>query len=471
MKMIMLALTLLAGPIGEPPNHSPSSSPAPTAVEGRYDADGTPLYLVADGEQLSAVIGDSVYPLTRDDQGQLRNVAGARVEFELDSAGRPIAASDGSGRYRYASEEVPERVRARLRPLPRGVLWTYSTPSPAEPDLAVGDAAEAGLPHAALEALVARIADDPDWTGVHSLLVYRHGRLVMEAYFYGYAADEPHDLRSATKSVHGALAGIAVGRGWLATDMRIWSRLGDLYGVSPASPADGVTLAQAMNMQTGFACDDFDDASPARELIMMQSSDWTRFLLEAPGAPVEAGRGHYCSAAPVAVGRLIERVTGEALPDLAQRELFGPIGIDQSRYRWDFRDAWLGPSHVAGLHMTPRDMLRFGRLYLSDGVWNGQRILPEGWVDASFSGEVAVGSWRRYSRFWWTISVTDELLGPPQTFTVHAAMGNGGQRIAVLPEQDAVIVLTGGNYNDQTPTDRIIAYLTRLMAGDTRERR
>jgi CubicO group peptidase (beta-lactamase class C family) len=83
-------------------------------------------------------------------------------------------------------------------------------------------------------------------------------------------------------------------------------------------------------MQTGLACDDYDDASPGGELRMMKSPDWVRFMLETPPAPVEPGVGRYCSGAPVSVGRLIELRSGKPLPAYAQERLFGPLGIASS---------------------------------------------------------------------------------------------------------------------------------------------
>lgn len=455
------AQTPPAAPVASTELRSPSNT-----FEGRYDAGDVPLYLVADGEALSVVIAGAVYPLAREADGRVRNAAGQLVDFERGPDGSIVAASDGNGRYAFVSREVPDRVRAYLRPAPEGAVWTYSIPPATDRDLVPADAVTVGLGHEGLEALVSRLTTDPAWAGVHSLLIYRRDRLVMEAYFYGYTQDEPHDLRSATKSVHAALAGIAVEQGLLNLDTPVWRALADRRGAHVDDGAARISLGQILNMQTGLACDDFEPGSPARELEMMRSPDWVGFMLAAPVAPVEPGVGHYCSGAPVAVGHLIESLTGQGLADVADEQLFSPLGIRRSRWSWDFSPRWQGDTHVAGLFMTPRDMVRFGRLYLDEGAIEGRQLLPVGWVRETFDAPVRVGSWRRYGRFWWTLPVTDDVLGPARTFTVHAAMGNGGQVIAVAPEYEAVIVLTGGNFNDDTPTTRILGWILRSMADD-----
>lgn len=438
-----------------------SSAEATSSFEGSYDLGERPLYLVADGPRLFAVIGDATYRLTRSADGSFTNSAGQAVKFERSPAGQILAVSDGNGRYPWRSPNVPTRVRALLRPVAAGTApWRYSLPL-AEPDLPVGNASTHGLPTRRAEHLVRLLSNDPAWSGVRSLLVYRRGRLILENYFYGFSKGDAHDLRSASKSVVAALAGRAAQDGLLDLATPIWGELARAGGGSIPASMSRVTVEQVLNMQTGLACDDYDDSSPGGELKMMHSQDWIRFMLEVPPSHVEDGVGRYCSGAPIALGRLIELRAGSALPKYAAGALFRPLGIEPARVRWDFSPTWKGSEHVAGLFMTPRDMLRLGRLYLQDGVHDGRRLLPAGWVRDSFAASVKVGSWRRYGRYWWTFPVEDKVLGRPKSYMVHAAMGNGGQRIVVTPEHDAVIVMTGGSYNDSTTTNQVIAFLLR----------
>lgn len=463
--MLAVALVICAGAGAQTPDSVAASGQAGQplqGLEGTYDIGGAPLWIVqSPGGGLAAVIGRSVYPLKQVQGDAFLNPAGQPVAFERDRDGAITAASDGRGRYPRRSAEVPARVRALLTPRPLGdPPWRYRTPAP-EADLPTGGLAGAGLDEAAIAALVRDLIFDPAYGGVHSLLVLRHRKLVLEEYFYGYAADEAHDLRSATKSVHGALAGIAVKEGLLRLDTPVWAELADRYGLKIDEATRRVTLADVLDMRTGLACDDFDDASPGRETLAQKSTDWVEFLLGLPPRAAASRQGHYCSMAVVAVGRLIELKSGEPLANYARKRLFDPIGIDSQRVQWDFSPTWKGDTHVAGLFMTPRDVLRFGRLYLDGGKAHARAILPGNWTQETFDATTRVGSWRLYSRFWWTWEEQVDRGGSAERFTLHAAMGNGGQQIIVVPGLDAIIVMTGGNFNAQDPSRRIIA---RIMA-------
>lgn len=459
---IWLAAWALASCAATPP--PPSGEPPLTAYEGRYDAGGQPLYLVSDGDQLVAVIGLATYPMRREGGDRFLNAADQNVSFERDASGAIVAAQDGNGRYPRLGPDVPQRIRLLMHPRPADAgPWRYSIPR-AEADIATADAAGMGVPHTALSEALRRITSDPAYADMHSLLIYRRGHLVLEEYFYGFDADEPHDLRSATKSIHAALAGIAVREGLLRLDTPVWAELADHYRIDISPELRRVTLADVLDMRTGFACDDYDDASPGRETEAQRASDWVEFLLRLPAAANAPDVGRYCSMAVVAVGRLIEIRSGERLLDYATPRLFTSLGIDRQRLSWDFSPTWQGDTHAAQIFLTPRDMLRFGRLYLEDGVAGGWRILPAGWAEASFDATTAVGSWRRYSRFWWSWDVAVPGAGAAQNITVHAAMGNGGQRIVVVPELDMIIVMTGGNYNDRDPTRLLIEFLVQAIA-------
>jgi CubicO group peptidase (beta-lactamase class C family) len=407
--------------------------------------------------RVAAVIGLAVYPLQHLAGDRFTNPSGQDVVFERDASGRLLSVRDGNGRYPFRSGEVPPRMRLLLHPRPAGTgKWRYNVPEP-EADLPTTRLQDAGVDERAVAALMESIASDPAFAHVHSLLLYRHGKLVLEEYFYGYGREDPHDLRSATKSFHAALAGTAVREGVLTLDTPIWAELADARAIAIAPALRRVTLSYVLDMRTGLACDDFDERSPGRETAVQRSADWVDTLLRLPVSAAAPGTGHYCSAAVAGVGQLIELKTGRPLHEYAAAALFEPVGIQAERTTWDFSPAWKGDQHVAALFMRPRDMLRFGRLYLGRGTSGTRRVLDERWIDATFEATTRVGTWRRYSRFWWTWE-EDAGRGSPRV-EVHAAMGNGGQEIIVVPSLDAVIVMTGGNFNRQEPVRPILAAL------------
>lgn len=232
---------------------------------------------------------------------------------------------------------MPPPLRATLRARPEGApAYAYRVPDPLGEPVAVGPAAEAGLPPAVLEALVRTIETDPAYDQVHAVLVARHGRLVFEEYFFGHDAARPHDLRSATKSVVAALAGVAVREGLLTLDTPVLRLLAERMGVAISAHKAALTLADLLDMRHGLACDDWDDASPGNERRVYEADDWIAALLAVPDAAPGGPTASYCSAVALAVGRAIELASGRPLPDYAQERLFGPLGIRRADWSWDF---------------------------------------------------------------------------------------------------------------------------------------
>ena len=124
----------------------------------------------------------------------------------------------------------------------------------------------------------------------------------------------------------------------------------------------------------------------------------------------------------------------------AAEHLFAPLGIE--RTFWKKSPTGLADTQ-GGLYLSARDLARLGQLYLQDGVWQGRRLLPEGWVSRSMTPVAEEGDWK-YGYQWWLLPYPSA--APPQTVNyAYAALGYGGQRLLVVPEYDMVAVLTGWN--------------------------
>ena len=128
---------------------------------------------------------------------------------------------------------------------------------------------------------------------------------------------------------------------------------------------------------------------------------------------------------------ILRRVTGETMDVYAERRLFGPLGIDD--YHWKVTDAGL-PDALGGLYLEAVDLAKIGYLYLNDGVWDGERILPEGWVEAATTKHVQQPA---YGYQWWRSDYGGEV--------VWAGQGFGGQQLLVLPEHGIVAVINAWN--------------------------
>jgi CubicO group peptidase (beta-lactamase class C family) len=249
--------------------------------------------------------------------------------------------------------------------------------------------ADVGISEKPIAALIEKILTaDPTDNSVDfdSLLIARHGKLVLEEYFHGFDKERPHDMRSASKTLAPILAGIARDRGInLSPDTPIY----------PLFPADKpfrnwdarkshVTLKALMTMTSGFACDDNDDASPGNEGNMQSQTaqpNWYKYTLDLPMA-AEPGGGHavYCSADLNLVGGTVAHATHSWLPDFFDRYLARPLQFGP--YHMNLMptgEAYMG----GGLYLRPRDELKLGQLYLSGGIWHATRIVSEDWVRQS----------------------------------------------------------------------------------------
>ena len=293
-----------------------------------------------------------------------------------------------------------------------------------------------------------------------SMLVVKNGRLVVEEYFGNAQREDLHDVRSVTKSVVSALTGLAIERGDIGSvDDPIGGYLDSL--VSDLEPEKAaITIEHLLTMASGLEWDESGGFGDYTEWI--QSDDRLGYILDKPLVAAPGTRYNYNSGAVHLLGVVLEQATGMRLPELADELLFSRIGI--SRSRWEpFPDGFHNGG--AGLDLRPRDLARFGQLYLQKGASAGRPIVPEEWVARS---SVVRFDWRfssgrlagiSYGFLWW---VVPGVPGP-----LYFAWGFGGQYVVVVPELYLVIVTTNnwrgvgaaaGRYERQT-MDVLVDYI------------
>ncbi len=347
-------------------------------------------------------------------------------------SGRRVIAFDFGGPV----EVHPRTLEQAVGLVPRSPSlppYEYRLPTDFTDGWRVADRSSIGMDTIALRTIVRDIvATDPlDDTQprLHSLVVAHRGRLVLDEYFMGYGPDQMHDLRSASKTMTSVMAGVAMYRG-AAFDM------------STPVGATTITVGQLLTHTSGLACDDDDDASPGNEDTMQAQraqTDWYRFFLSLPAAHPPGTTYAYCSAGINMVGSIIGHATRTWLPLFFDRYLARPMEI----HRYAVNLMPTGEAYAGGgMHMLPRDFLKFGQLYLDGGRWNGVRLVAADWVRQSTARQVdrPDGSqdgfaWHRHL-----------LSAGTRSFQTYEASGNGGQFLLVVPQLDLVVVATAGNY-------------------------
>jgi CubicO group peptidase (beta-lactamase class C family) len=289
------------------------------------------------------------------------------------------------------------------------------------------------------------------YPNVHSVLIIKDGKLVFEEYFYEYTRQKLHETRSATKSFVSALAGIAIEQGYIKnTDVPVLSFFPEYPIANRTEEKKALTLAHLLTNQSGLDCDVTRSESPGTEYKMNTSADWVKFTLDLPMLEPPGRVGRYCSGNTILAGRIVEKQTHMALPDFAKQTLFKDLGI--KKYVWNFKPDPSSTETICEVFLTPRDMAKFGLLYLNKGQWQGKQVLSAEWVQRSLSKQSVVQG-VEYGYFWWL----KYLEADGVRYCGQAAQGNGGQKIFLWPEQNMITVITGGNYNVQSPSNELIS--------------
>lgn len=328
--------------------------------------------------------------------------------------------------------------------------YKYHEPLSENDGWSTGTLREVGLDEKRISSLVQKIIDtDPrPQTSplVQGLLITRHGKLVLEEYFYGFDKERRHDLRSAGKTLASVLAGIAIDRGaQFGPNTPIYSLFPQYASFANPDPRkQRLTVEHLMTMTSGFDCDENgDDNKPGNEDNMQSQTaqpDWYKFTLD---LPLTAAPGHsfaYCSGGVNLIGGIVRNTTRMWLPEFFDRYFAKPLQIQTYHFNLTpTGEGYLG----GGIHIRPRDALKLGQLYLDDGLWKGRRIVSRKWVEASIAPHpMEAGGTDGYNWHLNSIKVGE------RSFRQYEASGNGGQLVMVVPDLDLVIMFTGGNYGN-----------------------
>jgi CubicO group peptidase (beta-lactamase class C family) len=292
---------------------------------------------------------------------------------------------------------------------------------------------------AAIDALLAEAFDgEPGPLGVtQAVVAIQGGRLVLERYASDHGPDVACRSWSMAKSITQILVGLAVGDGALdihaPTGIEAWSARGD--------PRGEITLDHLLRMSSGLAW--IEDYVPGHTSDVVEmlfgagKEDVAAFAAAKPLAYEPGTFFYYSSGTTNIVARRVAQAVGaegEAFAAFMRERLFDPLGIRSAAPRFDAEGTFIGSSYC---FCTPRDFARFGLFCLRDGVWEGRRLLPEGWIDYARTptfqqpgGEVDGA----YGAHWWL-----DRWGPGS----FAALGYEGQHIVLRPDLDLVVVRNG----------------------------
>lgn len=331
-------------------------------------------------------------------------------------------------------------------------FFFYNEPVQLTDDIESGKLGDVNLNTQIIQNLMERMVFGDNYDEVHSILIYRAGKLVLEEYFIGnndtidfengilvdkrpepiqWTRNEKHYVASANKAFTSTLVGIALDQSNISVTTPIASYLPDYSSHFEDAGKEGITFEDFLTMQGNLQWNEWGQPDLAN---MWKSDDFATFALSRNylGAGTE---WRYNSALPNILLKCIDNMVGGNVRDWAHENFYGKLGITD--YKWQYQpDGY--PEGSARMFIRPRDMLKIGITYLNNGVWKGEQIVPEQYVQECYDVKVTTPNTGDYSYYFWlrTINGIDYL----------SAEGDGGNYINIIPSLNMVVVVTQGLY-------------------------
>jgi len=273
-----------------------------------------------------------------------------------------------------------------------------------------------------------------DIVGLKSLLVSRNGVLVSEEYFTEMGADDLFETRSVTKSVISALIGIAIKEGFLtSTDQKLSEFLTPL-GYTLEDEKANITIENLLTMSAGFEWNEFESGYSYRDWVI--NDDQIEYCISGRLENAPGEEFAYSSEEAHLLSVILTEATGMSTHDFAFDYLFEPLGMSIEDFGWGaFPQGYFNGG--ADLSLKPKDMIKIGNLYLNNGSYNGNQIIPSYWIQESTNTRISTnlgGYLPDYGYLWW--------MNRSGSNYCYFANGYGGQLIGIFPDLESVIVTT-----------------------------
>jgi CubicO group peptidase (beta-lactamase class C family) len=291
-----------------------------------------------------------------------------------------------------------------------------------------------GIASSAIQAFIDTI--EQERLGVHSFVLVRNGHIVADGWWKPYASHLPHSMFSVSKSFTSTAIGLAISEGRLSLDDPILSFFPSYVTPEIRDNMGALQIRHLLSMSTGHAEDTIG------LLTSSPNEDWVHTFLSLPITYPPGTHFIYNSGASFMLSAILQSLTDQTLVEYLNPRLFQPLGIDKPIWQSNKRGINVGSS---GLSIRTGDLAKFGQLYLQRGVWNGQSIVPEAWIEEATriqisNGEDPDSDWSQgYGFQFWR-----------SRHNAYRADGAFGQFCLVMPEQNAVLVSTSGTTDMQS---------------------
>lgn len=335
--------------------------------------------------------------------------------------------------------------------------YTYQKPETINDGWETASLNEADISSEKIDQMMLDILNGND-KNIHSVLLIKNGKLVLEEYFYGYTRDTSHFLASVSKSITSILIGIAIDQE-IASEVKtkVYEFFPEYTGMKWIDQKYPITLQHLLTMSAGldWEANKYSRRDPRHTTYQMyDSGNPIGFVLDRDVSEAPGKKFNYNSGLTILLGGIVKNTSGLYIDDFAGQYLFSAIGI--SDYHWDkFPDGNIQTD--GGLHLRPRDMAKIGYMIMNNGKWKDRQIVSREWVAESTKKHIdALGIGYGYQ--WWIGKTKIN----NQTLKVLFASGHGGQKIFIIPELDLVAVFTSRVFNSNGhsgPEEFLLKYI------------
>lgn len=280
-----------------------------------------------------------------------------------------------------------------------------------------------------------------DYSNINGIVIVRKGYIAYEKYYHGYGPRDKHHVASVTKSILSALIGITIDAGYIkSVDQKVLDFFPEYVSDVADRQKQAITIRHLLTMTAPYPFEDWHE--PLDKMCM--EPDWVKYIIDMLGQKGSIGAFKYSTAGAHLLSAILTRSTGKSARELANEYLFQPIGMNEvpdfEMKAFGFEDlfgknvrGWVqdpGKNSTGGwgLTLSPRDMARFGLLYLNRGIWDNKPLISEAWILES-----TLMNPNKYGYLWW--------LREEDGLFAYSALGDGGNVICCIPEKDLVIAI------------------------------
>ena len=331
--------------------------------------------------------------------------------------------------HKYNVEKLKKDFPGLLN---EGNIFSYKKPINLNDGFSVAAPSEEGFDPKVINEMMQKVYSG-EYGELHSVLVIKNEKIILEDYLGGYSANDLHAIQSCTKSIASLLIGIAHDKGYIKSiDEKIFDFFPQ-YNNLKTNDWNKVTLRDILTMSAGLNWDDKFDSKIHSQSDNIIKSVLLRKIKNKPGTVFA-----YKNPDVDLIAGVIKNATGMYADEFADKYLFKPLGI--TNYDWNHNKQNGNPLMDGSLALRPRDMAKIGMLILNKGKWNGKQIISEEWIEESTSKYFQVDPVFDYGYLWW--------LGKSQTVPgtkVILANGLGSQFIFIVSALNLVAVTTGNN--------------------------